>query len=1370
MYLVGGVTLNKKNILRMIAGIIVIMCLFFVAGCSNNAKNPSDPKDAIIDKYGNTQFKITFDATKLATPISDMYYSAKNMPVLPTPEKVGYVFAGWYFDSALTKVCDVENGDLYWQMKNITLYPKWEKEAIVNRGIYDIEFKAQIIKESIAKGILADKYGWSNFAEDIIENETYIEKNEKGTFLRIQYNSRVRGPIFAESSGGEFEVQTYTITDTERRINEEASILDRTSLIQTIYYDISGLDLADEITLNVSYYNWGAKLADDETREQCSVSYKVSFRITRFIGFSKSFVNTNGKLDNGVYLVPTHYTGLDKKAGMLDYFHPVYAYLVAENGRYTLVKPLSVYNSDILGNLSGDDFFKRTTGYCRDFAYFLTNQKNILSVEDDDPNYQKYYRPKLLDAKMWGTLSYEFHAASGAYYYTFDLGESLDNDIILYGGSTGAMEQMFNFPFSYRRLTISYDSMVRISDWNYKPISGDSFTYRNSTAIYAGSVADDFTKSNALFDLLKNYSLAVRMVNMFFSSTDGGNTGDKHFDCKMTIAPTVQTASGNLSEMRYAFSYFDLTYDIFGYNPKTDGELYSAATNFLTLADVAATNFTVEKTDIGKMVKRGETTDIVSLYTEKVYPTVKAANLSWQAYLLDKNGNADFNSPTTISSSYTMGESGVAIFYTEKLADKKRTSLITLMPEEEPKHEIMSKDWTYNEDEGVYETKNRYKVGEFVDVPEVKWTWLGKKYSSYNLKKYEDDKPRTDFLRTAVYGYKDGIYRHTFEQFKDGYMGINVFKMSELKTRVEFRLVNRFGEFRSIWLEYRAETVGEYAFTFDGKTIGGGDLKYEKKEDGSTIREKVSYTELQSAIVENEEQLNALPTEYFLRITDSDVMTNYKLSLESITIYLKENTITVNNLAQVWDLVKNERYAILELMYISNYGDTVTLKAMCHFSIDGKNLSQYNFVKGDAALFTGETLNIEKPKITSNSHRPLNRPSFHAYKLSGSNYVRTTNSDMINNSGTYNAEFTFLREGTYLLVWDFWFGLDFEGNAVFDCYYNPPEGIKTNEYIIEATFAQKVTVHDKNREINVTYVTDVEHPFDSSKIDYIEKGGYQYYNTTVSMAETNKSPDYNAFMQSKDRLWGWSSSWNGEDRLFTAGSPIGKLGIKLKTINPVVYALWDKGIKVKATTEVDGKEEFLGEMTYYRPSTGGIYTMSLFDFRSWYEFNKYKNYEAVEWKADKAVFQEYSNSGIVYKKELYVGTTDNAFKTGYRVTESFNLKLILKRKLVVSYQAIDEKGKQLNFRNQPSADSNCLEGHTIADKIAEAKLNTLKNVQCTDFDKEFKYWAVKVDGVLVKINLEDTLLEQNFSEKNEQTGKYNGSVVLYAVFGEKERA
>lgn len=62
-------------------------------------------------------------------------------------------------------------------------------------------------------------------------------------------------------------------------------------------------------------------------------------------------------------------------------------------------------------------------------------------------------------------------------------------------------------------------------------------------------------------------------------------------------------------------------------------------------------------------------------------------------------------------------------------------------------------------------------------------------------------------------------------------------------------------------------------------------------------------------------------------------------------------------------------------------------------------------------------------------------------------------------------------------------------------------------------------------------------------------------------------------------------------------------------------------------------------------------------------------------------------------------------------------------------------------------------------------MNQLKNVQCTDSSKEFRYWAVMVDGKLTRIDLESTLLEQEFSGKNELTGKYNGSVVLYAVFG-----
>ena len=111
---------------------------------------------------------------------------------------------------------------------------------------------------------------------------------------------------------------------------------------------------------------------------------------------------------------------------------------------------------------------------------------------------------------------------------------------------------------------------------------------------------------------------------------------------------------------------------------------------------------------------------------------------------------------------------------------------------------------------------------------------------------------------------------------------------------------------------------------------------------------------------------------------------------------------------------------------------------------------------------------------------------------------------------------------------------------------------------------------------------------------------------------------------------------------------------------------------------------------------------------------------------------------------------------------------MLKKKLNVSYLAIDEKENPLAFTSQPGSDRACLEGFTLSSKITQAKLKMLQSVSCTDSSKEFKYWAVKIDGVLTKIDIENTKLEQNFATKNEQTGKYNSVVVLYAVFGDKE--
>lgn len=1338
-----------------IVATVIVMCIVSLGlvGCSST-QVPTDPKDAVIDKYGDTQFKITFDAGSLSSPLSDVYYSAKNMPVLPVPEKVGYVFAGWYFDSSLTEVCDVENGDLYWQMKNVTLYPKWEKEAIVNNGTYDIDFSATIDEDSIVKGILADKYGWRNFADDIIASETYIEKNEQGTFLRIQYNCHEKGPIFAENGGGEFEKQAYTVDDPNGRINTALSILDRTSLIQTVYYDISGLDIAEPITLNISYYNWNAKLSEGEERERCSVSYHVTFRITRFIGFSKSFVNTEGKLENGVYVVPTHYTGLDKSGAMLDNFHPVYAYIVAENGHYTLVKPLSAYNSDVLGNLSDNDMINRYTGFSRDFAYFLVDQSKVLTEEQE--NDYSIYKPALLGATSWGTLTYEFHADTGNYYYTMDLGETLTNDVVLFGGSTGAMEQMFNFPFSYRRLTISYDSMVRITDWDYEPIAGDSYTYSKQVPLYAGSVGKDFENSNADFDLLQNAQLSVRMINLFFASSDGGKTTVKNFDSKMTIAPTTITASGNLSEMQYSFSYFNLTYEAFGYDPLEDGELYSSATNFLNLINTNATNFTVEKADIGKTVKKGEKVDLLSLYTEKVYPTVTESDLSWQGYALDKYGEANFSCPISLPKSFTI-EEGVAILFTEKAKEQTRTCLVTLMIEEEPIYEILSKDWQYDSSLDAYVTDSRYKINAYAPIPEIRWTWLGKSYTIYDLTKYDDDEPRASFLRIAVYEYSDGIYRHMFSQLSNGLDAGNIFTMTASKMRLEIRLTNRFGEYRSIWLEYRGEAVGDYTLSCDDNNVSMGELKYDQNEDGTYIRQQIKYTEYQSIGIKNELSLMEIPKFYALRITEGETTQVDSLCLQHCTVYLKTGTVTVNTLSEMWKLICNEHYAVILLQYGNEYGDTVSRSALYNFTVDGDSLCNYQYIKG-SALFTGETMSFELPKLADSEYRPILRAKLVVYKQNGVDYVRVEDEDALIDRFDYSASVTFLKEGKYRIGWNFWFDKDFCGSPVLN--YN-----QTTGYSYSAEYLQDVTVNDRNCSIDITYVTDVKHPFDPDKVDYIEKNGYQYFTTTVSMAENNLSLNYSYFLKSKDRLWGWSSSLNEDDRLFDAGKNIGKLGINLQTTTPVIYDLWDEGITIDAYYEVDGEKFMLGTMTYYRPTTGGSYTFSLFDFRQFYPFDCYKDYEIAEWGADAPIFQTRVNLDYVYNYNFECKTTNEAFSNSWNVNEGFTLCAVLKKKLTVSYQAIDgTTGNKLQFTAQPGADKNCLEGKTLAEQITENKLNMLNSVTCTDRTKQFKYWAVYIDGVLTKTYIDETQLEQRFAGKNEQTGKYNSSVVLYAVF------
>ena len=228
-------------------------------------------------------------------------------------------------------------------------------------------------------------------------------------------------------------------------------------------------------------------------------------------------------------------------------------------------------------------------------------------------------------------------------------------------------------------------------------------------------------------------------------------------------------------------------------------------------------------------------------------------------------------------------------------------------------------------------------------------------------------------------------------------------------------------------------------------------------------------------------------------------------------------------------------------------------------------------------------------------------------------------------------------------------------------------------------------------------------------------------------------------------------------RLFSAGSSIGQLGVELGTLTPTIYALWDKGITIDAYYDMDGETtEYMGSVTYYRPNNGGYanYSVSLFDFRQFYSFPD--GYEQVGWRADKPVFSEGYGPDAVYSYTL-----DAGFDVGFNVREEFDLWVVVKKVMDVSYQAVDEQGGSLMFTSTVSGSRDVLEDSTLAENISETKLSQLQSVTCTDPTKEFMYWAVLVDGEYVRFDIENDPLLASYITSGSR-------IILYAVFGDKE--
>ncbi len=1296
--------------------LLVALGVFSLGACSTASSNPID---LIIEKYGDKEFKISFSSYNLDEPLSDVIYTANNIPKLPTPTKVGYRFAGWYFDEAYTQAYNKEY--LYTKMTNITLYAKWEKEGFINNGIYEIDFDAHILDNTINKGKLADTYGYLKFPDLIVKDETYIEKNENGLFLRIQYDMKYHCPTIDDE--GNLGTLTLKVSDTDSRISEEESIIDRTGTIETIYYDFSNCNVADSIYFNVEFYNWNAKLDDESDRIYTKVGYTVEFKITKFIGYTTSYVNSKDKLEDGYYSVKTHYASLNKQASMLDTFNPVYSYIYAKNGHYKLIKPMNVYNSDIIGNLSEQDYNHIRTGYARDFTYFRFDQSIVATDEEVNDYFDKIDWANYFNADEFETLTYEFDKGTGKYYYVFDLGDKANVDLLLIGASTGAMTEMFNMGPTYKRLVIDYSSMVKLSSIDYKPLSGNSYSYRTTQAFYLYS---DFSslKGNTIYEAEHAYGMYNNLVNVFYGSNDGSKISNL-YSTKMTVKPLT---TSSIQDNKGSIFTFEVTFECYGYDPITaSAPLYADELEWQTFSTYSQR--VNRRIELGYEASINENIDIYSLYRNKIDDSLLDRKLSYKAYKLNDNLEPDYSKEVEINLSENNTfkfTSNIALYLQGEFDGVIKSALISIVKKESPninfddsyiyEDEDFDITWNYDTDSGTYTSSKSYYKGDKVHIPEIKYTSYGKENTSLDAYDSINDVYHMDQERISIYDYSNDTYTkvsYDYEVWND-----SLFDMTSETMIVLYRLEDRYGYPKNITLTYKGEEKGEYQILRNGEVVSSGKQYYY----GDGTRRSINITDTKP--LEYNGLIDPINVEYKIKIGESE----FPMNLSKFTCYSKDSTIEGTTSEVLVNAINNSSYALLCFEY-QHDEDTYKMYYVYNFKFNGKNYSDYSITNGKE-FFTQTNYTFSSMILMDTRGTNLSYSYLKITKYSNGYYTSVSNTDI---QTVNNSVYTFLAAGKYRLTYSLTLNEDENDDMVL-------EG--GNQTI---TLSEDILVHSLDEEITLTYQTDASHPF-RSDLPNVETlaDGTQIHTMTIRQSSTNNSLDLSYFEKTADNLykWGYYKKSGTVEEYSTPGSQLKNVGAKLNSTTPVLVAIWDEGLTVTAKYTVGGVSKIISTKTYYK--TNGNYTFSLGDF----VFPVPNGCQFLGWRSDKKVFYE-GNSEKVYSYE-----TSYTNNMSFNFTESCVIEAIIKEPVKVKFYTYTSDG-QVNYDDFKQILSlSMMEDTAVKDGITSKQLEFVKKQETKE---GFKYWAVYSNGQLITI---DSLDDFIVSKSN----LYNGTVNIIAVF------
>lgn len=1178
----------KKKFLIFGLLIVVFTFAFTAVGC--NSDTAKTPEELIINSYGDKEYKISFHSDGLDAPVSDITYTANNMPNLPTPERLGYIFEGWYLDKDYTK--PYSSGILYLYMRDVTLYAKWSKEEFVQDGTYDIEYNAYIVDGSLREGELASTYGYKKLSDDIVANETYIEKSGNRLLLRLQYDCKVLEPA---SSGDELKSYAVSLASA---LNDSSVVLyekadNYTETVKTLYIDIANADITLPIYFNVSTVNWESEGLSDSEREQTKTTYTVSFNISHLIGFSRPFVDANVALDDGYYLARTYTKKEDGGETMLSQYDSVYSYIIAKDGNYTLVKPTLPYFGIIelsLGQLSE----KYTANYFYRLATFMPfnvcYEVDPDAVNKNSSGNQDYY-PSAYKAGNYKTLTTEFHAATGRTYTVINMGNSVKKHFIIAGSPTGFPEAAVDLGNVNTLLKLDYEHIIKLNAIDYEPLSGDSFQFEEDFVHYAGSVSD-VNSSGKAYDATEKYGLSTQMINYFFTTT-GLNTSYESrtvYDSKITVTPSAAANANTVANSRYSLAEFKVTNQIYGY----DSQKVTAADEKLYVDSMTVSMFTnanmreyTEK-HIGKTFAKGDRVSLASVFAEKCCSTEDFRIVSFAAYKLS-GGRPDFDAPVNIDGYFSLNEE-VAVLFSWGKDNDRRTSLVEIAFESEPSVTVAKDEngWRQSPDSNnVYITDKVFSMNESVAFPNVSYSWGEIKNGTFISSYYESEmfpgERGVNPISVCLYTLENGTYclnkvnRETL-----------TFQITKTYEMIVYELRNQYGERKYIYFECNSEKSDNSEYTVtdseydDGYVFNSGKIIFDDYGDKNPIKVSIGdYLTKENADI-------LLSRNYYYHSGNVCLPFN----LMSYTVYTEQGMISGNLTAmteseihKIVNYAFGGGYAFIVLNYTKE-DDNLTVVYVANVSFGGsKNFEAYTH----ADWFTGYEYNFIKPTVFGANGQALSDITVSVNKYAAANSTQFINPYLARESYTLTLSgkqyyLSFSQTGKYRLSYTFRYRLPNGNNIVID-------------------LKQDIFVSDGKGEVRITYVTDEAHPFSedimkSATAYTFASGakGWAYtvpYSLTGSIATLGSTAFENA---QSDRLFGWAVGEKDSpsmDSNILAGNSVSDFITKFNQKDVCLYAIWDKGITV--TTEGEGVET---QSRKYYLSDDGLYHIRLGDFRA----------------------------------------------------------------------------------------------------------------------------------------------------------------------------